>query len=751
MSPQPALTSSPAPTLQKPVSHAIKIINPATNAEVKIEKEVSTPVLAHATPSPTPERISTPVTSASPVPSLEHKEERLQKDEEERVQKEEEERLKKEEEERLKKEEERLKKEEEERLKKEEEERLKVEEELRKKEEEERLKREEEERLEREEEERLKREEEERLLQKEKAEQEKLAAEAEAEAQKQKLLESELKAKESDDETPISTGTPATPESVGSPTLPSAVPKAADKTVKTPITETVEVNDISVAVAIKRAKFIDDVNAITYPSGINPPVAALNAKAAPGKFKYDAAFLLQFQNVVTARPTDDWEQRTKSLQDSEDGKRPSASRSASGTGRQGSRTPSMPSNPFAAMGQLGSMGHNSRQGVDMSNPMGLNRTPSFGKMGNSTAQLSNMISSMSGMRNNRQGSVRGKRPGADRTSGSRGDATPTNADGFASGTSTPIEEKVEQLQMSANRWKPRRKNEPEEEKAPDGSIIYPPDVVQRKVNSLLNKMTLEKFDKISDQILEIVSQAKWESNGRTLRQVITLTFEKATDEAHWSNMYARFCKKVQESLGDEIVEEGVLDKNGELARGGALFRKYLLSKCQEQFEKGWKVNDETAESNTEVLTEEYYKVAAIKRKGLGLVRFVGELYILDMLSEKIMHRCIQNLLVAHPSEEEVESLCGLLRTIGAKLDNDRFHREHVDIYFSRMKDILEKEKLASRIKFMIMDIFDLRKAQWKAKNADKGPKTIQEIHEEALKEQAIKELAKSRASNMRFR
>ncbi|KAK9237864.1 hypothetical protein V1525DRAFT_425904 [Lipomyces kononenkoae] len=741
MSPQPPAAASPVTSVQKPVSHAIKIINPATNAEVKIEKEVTTPVLAHVTPSPTPERIKTPITSASPVPSLGHsrqgsntpvltedekrercekakaevmekinqsiEKERREKEEAERKKIEEEERLKKEEEERLQKEEaERLQKEEEERLKKEEEERLHKEEEerLRKEEEEERLRKEEEERLKREEaerlkeeQERLKKEEEERLLKQEEEERQQRAEEEriqkEKEEQEKEAAEAEIRKSAIESETPISTGTPATPESLGSPTLPAA-------TVKESAIDASDSNDTSVAIAIKNATFIDDISAITYPSGINPP--------AP--FKYDAAFLLQFQTV-------DWEQRTKNLQDT--------NRSASGAGRQGSRTPTM--------GQLGSMGQlgtkpsllssdqrfalsNARQGMDMSNPMGLNRTPSFGKMGNSTAQLSNMISSMSGMRNGRQGTVRGKRPGADRTPSSRGDATPTGADGSASGTSTPF---------SANRWKARRKNEPEEETAPDGSIIYAPDVVQRK-------MTLEKFDKISDQILEIVAQAKWESNGRTLRQ-------KATDEAHWSNMYARFCKKVQESLGDDIFEEGH-------ARGGALFRKYLLSKC-------WKVGDETAEGNgnTEVLTEEYYKAAAIKRKGLGLVRFVGELYILDMLSEKIMHRCIQNLLVAHPSEEEVESLCGLLRTIGAKLDNDRFHREHVDIYFSRMKDILDKEKLSSRIKFMIMDIFDLRKAQWKTKNADKGPKTIQQIHEEALKEQAVKELAKARTSNVRFR
>ena len=61
-----------------------------------------------------------------------------------------------------------------------------------------------------------------------------------------------------------------------------------------------------------------------------------------------------------------------------------------------------------------------------------------------------------------------------------------------------------------------------------------PAMVQRKVKAALNKMTPENFDRISDQILEIAAQSVKETDGRTLRQVIQLTFEKATDEAHWA-------------------------------------------------------------------------------------------------------------------------------------------------------------------------------------------------------------------------
>lgn len=102
--------------------------------------------------------------------------------------------------------------------------------------------------------------------------------------------------------------------------------------------------------------------------------------------------------------------------------------------------------------------------------------------------------------------------------------------------------------------------------------------------------------------------------------------------------------------------------------GGSLFRKYLLNRCQEDYEKGWSERQRTAnaaasqaeedraklESNeaskadaekaaesgqstkaepkeAEILSDEYYAAQKAKRRGLGLVRFIGELYKLNML------------------------------------------------------------------------------------------------------------------------
>ena len=54
-------------------------------------------------------------------------------------------------------------------------------------------------------------------------------------------------------------------------------------------------------------------------------------------------------------------------------------------------------------------------------------------------------------------------------------------------------------------------------------------------------------------------------------------------------------------------------------------------------------------------------------KSLGNIRFIGELYKLNMLTAKIMHSCITNLLNGG-DEESLECLCKLLTTVGQILE-----------------------------------------------------------------------------------
>jgi len=88
----------------------------------------------------------------------------------------------------------------------------------------------------------------------------------------------------------------------------------------------------------------------------------------------------------------------------------------------------------------------------------------------------------------------------------------------------------------------------------------------RRYRGLLNKLTVEKFDIITAEILQIKIDSVL-----LLRGLIHLIFDKATDEPQFAFMYARLCERVQKEC--PVFEEKLT------------FRRLLLNKCQEEFEK----------------------------------------------------------------------------------------------------------------------------------------------------------------------
>ncbi|KAK3400994.1 hypothetical protein B0T20DRAFT_390847 [Sordaria brevicollis] len=522
-------------------------------------------------------------------------------------------------------------------------------------------------------------------------------------------------------------------------------------------TKSVEAPQPSAALqSLRSARLLPGVQYDIYPAGIASPNPALNqAVSKKGKiFKYDANFLLQFQTVFTEQPSPEFHQQVKSLIGDSDGGRSASARTpgagsqrgrggASGGGfpamGQFSGKPALPpgttsAERFAMSQQAGGMGSLGRPGA-----MG---AMAFGRQGTFPGNLSRTPSSTATPDSPRQNSRRKPREGYSKNEAQAAKNMPLTA-GM----------EVKPITVSATGWKPMSIGAKKAETATPGHLD--PETVQRKVKAALNKMTPEKFDKISDQILEIAHQSKNEQDGRTLRQVIQLTFEKATDEAHWASMYAKFCKRMLETMSPEIRDENIMDKQGNVVSGGALFRKYLLNRCQEEFERGWKVDlpkpkegeegDKKA-SEAVLMSDEYYIAAAAKRRGLGLVQFIGELFKLGMLTERIMHECVRKLLefTGVPDEAEIESLTKLLRTVGGNLDSTEKGRPLMEVYFGRIQQIIDLPELPSRLKFMLMDIVDLRKARWVSKEANKGPKTLEEVRAEAEAAAAAKAVENAR-------
>ncbi|KAF1365231.1 hypothetical protein EJ07DRAFT_95769 [Lizonia empirigonia] len=511
--------------------------------------------------------------------------------------------------------------------------------------------------------------------------------------------------------------------------------------------------------SLKTARFIAIRNeAINYPEGIQSPNPALNQGSKSRGRQYDKDFLLQFQEVFKEKPSVDWDLKLKETV---------------GDGSDSARTPSVRGNPvgrapsgrsgLGGPGGMGNFGQGGAFGGSRTLPPGTTSQQRFeqasGRGGTMTNPLAPFVQG---------GSQRGfpmGPPGMSRSSsfqpgpnsprvgsqGGRGDRSRRGGGGQKGGHQADAKtmpltagKEIKDLEKSTTGWKPHGS----EKVVVQGHMA--PDMVQRKVKAALNKMTPEKFDKISDQILEIAAQSKDETDGRTLRQVIQLTFEKACDEAHWSGMYAKFCFKMLNTMSHDIKDENVRDKSNNPVVGGALFRKYLLNRCQEEFERGWEVNlPEAPEEGKEatMLSDEYYIAAAAKRKGLGLIQFIGELYKLGMLTLRIMHECVLKLLDFEglPDESAIESLVKLLRTVGATMESAEAGPKMINMYFERVEKVMHMEGLPSRLQFMLLDTIDMRKSGWKAKDILKGPKTIAEIHQEAVAAQQAAEMERSRS------
>ncbi|KAJ7568258.1 hypothetical protein O6H91_01G025400 [Diphasiastrum complanatum] len=242
---------------------------------------------------------------------------------------------------------------------------------------------------------------------------------------------------------------------------------------------------------------------------------------------------------------------------------------------------------------------------------------------------------------------------------------------------------------------------------------------QRQIKAILNKLTPQNFDKLFEQVKEVHIES-----AATLTGVISQIFDKALLEPTFCEMYAKFCVQLSKEL-PEFNEDG--EK--------VTFKRVLLNKCQEEFERGEREQEEAMRFTPEESEEKRLKA---RRQMLGNIRFIGELYKKSMLTERIMHECIKKLLGGYqnPDEEDVEALCKLMATIGRIIDHAKA-KQHIDAYFDRMNELASNEKLSSRLRFMLKDVIDLRRNGWQERRKVEGPKKIDEVHRDAAHERQI--------------
>merc|ERR1740138_13666 len=159
------------------------------------------------------------------------------------------------------------------------------------------------------------------------------------------------------------------------------------------------------------------------------------------------------------------------------------------------------------------------------------------------------------------------------------------------------------------------------------------------MRSALNKLTVEKFDSLSEKIISMISNSTRPNRGIPL--LMQLVFEKATTQHHFISMYVNLCEKLHRWLTANEQFVAVESQSN--------FRRILLNQCQASFEQYL----EPPEGFDGLRGTELYEAQVkYKPKMLGNIRLVGELIRHNMLAPKIALAVCQELARDDPSVRE---------------------------------------------------------------------------------------------------
>jgi translation initiation factor 4G len=141
---------------------------------------------------------------------------------------------------------------------------------------------------------------------------------------------------------------------------------------------------------------------------------------------------------------------------------------------------------------------------------------------------------------------------------------------------------------------------------------------------------------------------------------------------------------------------------------------------------------------------------------LGNVKLIGHLFGRKVINQKIVHMCIQQLLSGEISSREggasvhencIECACELLSLTAKQLQEAVQAVPLVESYFKKLDDLSAEPELSSRVRFIIKDVQELRRAKWVPRKEAVTAKTISEIHAQAQAELGIAVLPDSLAKS----
>ena len=246
--------------------------------------------------------------------------------------------------------------------------------------------------------------------------------------------------------------------------------------------------------------------------------------------------------------------------------------------------------------------------------------------------------------------------------------------------------------------------------------------IKKQVRITLNKLSPNNLEKLTKDILETCKKSH-----DYLKLVVSGIFEKAWSETKYTQMYSTLCKSLKTSF-----EKFAYPGQENLEREKNAFKYELLFMCEDTFKYNSGDNDFAGLSNEETAI----KIEKIKKKTLGNVRFIGELFNVNLITANTILECVYSLLdmfEKENNEDKLEGACVLLLTGAASFERSKLKASTDEIY-NRLRRILENSTICPKNRFKIIDLQEFRASGWKNLQKEKLKK-VEEIHADHQNEQ----------------
>lgn len=233
---------------------------------------------------------------------------------------------------------------------------------------------------------------------------------------------------------------------------------------------------------------------------------------------------------------------------------------------------------------------------------------------------------------------------------------------------------------------------------------------------ILNKISWTTLDRLTVQLMD---QTGLVEDAEARKEIIRLLIQKAQSETHFGPMYAQMCTIISKKLKQ--------------------FKKELLSTCQGEFE-----TDSTDRIALATKTEDgkpmdpeeiEYHSMLIRKQYVGHIKFLGELYLRDVVKLSVMTYCLDELLKDETNEENLECFSQLMSTMGEKLVGHSKKKNSKPFDWNRVIKLQNSSKISNRIRYMLQDLIELKDRGWVLRRKIETAKSIADLHKELAKEE----------------